>query len=134
LKRSMHRPTRLPYRGRLTRLEWMAETELQPLCRDSDDPLLANLYTRRAMSVLIPTDPGVAWRLGRALVNRSAVHRMGLPYDYFMALEHVNPVNNLVAFLEYYFPKARRRWWPFSVASIDLTLFYAFHWVKPFPS
>jgi phosphatidylethanolamine/phosphatidyl-N-methylethanolamine N-methyltransferase len=87
-----------------------------------------------AMSILIPTDPGLAWRIGRALVNRPAVQRMGLPYDYFMALEHVNPVNNLVAFLEYYFPKARRRWWPFRIASMDLNLFYAFHWSKPLRS
>jgi ubiquinone/menaquinone biosynthesis C-methylase UbiE len=83
------------------------------------------------MSILIPTDPGVAWRFGRALGPRRAVERMNLPYDYFMALEHVNPVNNLVALLQFYFPNAQTRWWPFRVASMDLNLFYAFQSVKP---
>jgi phosphatidylethanolamine/phosphatidyl-N-methylethanolamine N-methyltransferase len=83
-----------------------------------------------AMSILIPTDPGVAWRIGRAIGTRRAVTRMGLPYDYFMALEHVNPVNNLVALLDYYFPDARRRWWPFRLTSMDLNFFYVFHAVK----
>lgn len=83
-----------------------------------------------AMSILIPTDPGVAWRIGRAVGTRRAVTRMGLPYDYFMALEHVNPINNLVALLEYYFPDARRRWWPFRVASMDFNFFYVFHALK----
>lgn len=80
-----------------------------------------------AMSILIPTDPGVAWRVGRAIGTRNIVQGMGLPYDYFMALEHVNPINNLVALLEYYFPKARSRWWPFRIPSMDLNLFYVFH-------
>src|SRR5260370_11082352 len=44
-KRTMHRPTRLPYRGRLTRLgrierKWYA----QSLCRGSGD----SMYTRKA--------------------------------------------------------------------------------------
>ena len=83
-----------------------------------------------AMSILIPTDPGVVWRSGRAVGTPRAVTRMGLPYDYFMALEHVNPINNLVALLEYYFPDAHRRWLPFRIPSIDLNFFYIFHALK----
>lgn len=83
------------------------------------------------MSILIPTDPGIAWRIGRAFGTRPAVLKRGLPYDYFMALEHVNPVNNLVALLEYYFPDGASCWWPFRVASMDLNFFYAFHGRKP---
>jgi phosphatidylethanolamine/phosphatidyl-N-methylethanolamine N-methyltransferase len=83
-----------------------------------------------AISVLIPTDPGVAWRIGRAIGTRRVVRRMGLPYDYFMALEHVNPVNNLVALLEFYFPGGRKTWWPFRFASMDFNFFYAFHATK----
>ena len=59
--------------------------------------------------------------------TRRAVTRMGLPYGYFMALEHVNPINNLVTLLEYYFPDAHRRGWPFRIQSIDLNFFYIFH-------
>ena len=83
-----------------------------------------------ALSILIPTDPGVAWRIGRAIGTRRTVMQMGIPYDYFMALEHVNPINNLVALLEYYWPTAKRAWWPFKVSSMDLNFFYAFHAVK----
>jgi ubiquinone/menaquinone biosynthesis C-methylase UbiE len=83
------------------------------------------------LSVLIPTDPGVAWRIGRAVGTRRAVTKRGLPYDYFMALEHVNPVNNLVALLEFYFPDAKKVWWPFRIGSMDLNFFYAFHAIKP---
>lgn len=83
------------------------------------------------MSILIPTDPGVAWRLGRALTSRRAVERLNLPYDYFMALEHVNPINNLVALLEFYFPDAKKTWWPFRVGLMDVNLFYAFQSTKP---
>lgn len=88
------------------------------------------LKPRGAMSILIPTDPGVAWRLGRAIGTRRVIHRLGIPYDYFMALEHVNPINNLVALLEYYFPVAKKMWWPFRIASMDLNFFYVFHATK----
>jgi phosphatidylethanolamine/phosphatidyl-N-methylethanolamine N-methyltransferase len=83
-----------------------------------------------AISILLPTDPGVAWRIGRAIGTRRVVRRMGVPYDYFMALEHVNPINNLVALLQYYFPHGEERWWPFRIASMDLNFFYVFHATK----
>jgi phosphatidylethanolamine/phosphatidyl-N-methylethanolamine N-methyltransferase len=79
------------------------------------------------LSILIPTDPGLAWRLGRHLGPRRNALAQGIPYDYIMAREHVNPCNNLVALLRHYFPDAKEAWWPFPVPSIDLNLFFAFH-------
>lgn len=79
------------------------------------------------LSVLIPTDPGVAWRLGRALGPRRAAVAQGLPYDYIIAREHVNACNNLLALLRYYFPEHVDDWWPLPFATIDGNLFYAFH-------
>lgn len=79
------------------------------------------------LSILIPTDPGVAWRLGRALGPRKNAHANGLAYDYIMAREHVNSCTNLVAFLRHYFPKGQGAWWPMGLNSVDLNLFYAFH-------
>lgn len=79
------------------------------------------------ISILIPTDPGVAWRLGRHLGPRRAAIKRGIAYDYAMAREHVNSCNNLVALLNHYFPKSIEDWWPFTVASIDLNLFYSFN-------
>jgi ubiquinone/menaquinone biosynthesis C-methylase UbiE len=79
------------------------------------------------MSLLLPTDPGLVWRLGRHLGPRRRSLREGIAYDYVMAREHVNPCGNLLAILRHYFPDAREAWWPLPVRSIDLNLFVAFH-------
>lgn len=79
------------------------------------------------LSILIPTDPGVAWRLGRYLGPRKNAIARGIAYDYVMAREHVNSCNNLIALLRHYFPDRTERWWPFPIPSIDLNLFFAFH-------
>lgn len=79
------------------------------------------------LSVLIPTDPGLAWRLGRHLGPRKNAVAQGIAYDYVMAREHVNSCNNLIALLRHYFPDRTEAWWPFSVPSIDLNLFFVCH-------
>ncbi len=79
------------------------------------------------LSILIPTDPGVAWRLGRHLGPRRNAISQGVAYDYVMAREHVNSCNNLIAILRHYFQGATESWWPLPVPSIDLNLFFAFH-------
>ncbi|WP_115658580.1 class I SAM-dependent methyltransferase [Pseudomonas sp. PH1b] len=79
------------------------------------------------LSILIPTDPGLAWRLGRHLGPRRNAMSQGIAYDYIMAREHVNSCHNLIAILRHYFPDAKESWWPFSVSSIDLNLFFSFH-------
>jgi ubiquinone/menaquinone biosynthesis C-methylase UbiE len=84
------------------------------------------------LSILIPTDPGVAWRLGRHLGPRKNAIAQGIAYDYVMAREHVNACNNLIAILRHYFSQADERWWPTAIPSIDLNLFFSFHAKKPF--
>lgn len=79
------------------------------------------------LSVLIPTDPGIAWRMGRHLGPRKNAIAHGIAYDYVMAREHVNSCNNLIALLRHYFPDRSEAWWPLPVPSIDLNLFFAFH-------
>jgi ubiquinone/menaquinone biosynthesis C-methylase UbiE len=79
------------------------------------------------LSVLVPTDPGLAWRLGKHLGPRRNAIRKGIAYDYVMAREHVNACNGLVAILRHYFPEGREQWWPLVVPSMDLNLFVAFH-------
>jgi len=79
------------------------------------------------LSVIIPTDPGLAWRLGRRFGPRKKAIKKGIFYDYVMAREHVNSCINLQAILRYYFPDAREQWWPFSIPSTDLNLFYILH-------
>lgn len=79
------------------------------------------------LSILIPTDPGLAWRLGRRMGPRKNAIAQGIAYDYVMAREHVNSCNNLIAILRHYFPEAKEAWWPLPVPSIDLNLFFGFN-------
>jgi phosphatidylethanolamine/phosphatidyl-N-methylethanolamine N-methyltransferase len=79
------------------------------------------------LSILIPTDPGIAWRLGRHLGPRKNALSQGIAYDYIMAREHVNSCNSLIALLRHYFPDRTEAWWPFPIPSIDLNLFFVFH-------
>lgn len=79
------------------------------------------------LSILIPTDPGVAWRLGRHLGPRKNALAQGIAYDYVMAREHVNSCNNLIALLRHYFSERSEAWWPLPLPSIDMNLFFACH-------
>jgi phosphatidylethanolamine/phosphatidyl-N-methylethanolamine N-methyltransferase len=76
------------------------------------------------LSIVLPSDPGFAWRLGRRLGPRRNAERAGIAYDYWMAREHINPINALVSLIEYYFSDRNERWWPFGLPSMDLNLFY----------
>ena len=79
------------------------------------------------LTVLIPTDPGIAWRLGRRLGPRRNAIAQSIAYDYVMAREHVNSCTNLIALLRHYFPSSLEAWWPFPIPSVNLNLFFAFH-------
>lgn len=79
------------------------------------------------ISILIPTDPGIAWRFGRHLGPRRNAIAQGIAYDYIMAREHVNSCSNLIALLRHYFPERTESWWPFPIPSVDLNLFFVCH-------
>ncbi len=79
------------------------------------------------LTILIPTDPGFAWRTARHLGPRRRAIRQGIEYDYIMAREHINPCHNLVALLKHYFPLGTGLWWPLRLPSIDMNLFFVFH-------
>ena len=76
------------------------------------------------LTILLPTDPGFAWRFGRYLGPRRNAVGQGIAYDYVMAREHVNSSYNLVAILRHYFPDGQELWWPLPLPSIDLNLFF----------
>ena len=79
------------------------------------------------MTLVLPCDPGLLWRLGRYAVARKKFIKAGVEYDYWQAREHVNPINNLVSFIRYYFPGVEEKWLPCRVPSIDINLFYIVH-------
>lgn len=76
------------------------------------------------ISLLLPCDPGVMWRFGRSLGPRKKYEKLGLPYDFIMALEHVNSITNLVAIIRFLFDDVSENWWPLKMPNTDINLFY----------
>lgn len=79
------------------------------------------------ISIVLPCDPGIAWRFGRCLGPRRKFQSIGIDYDYWMAREHVNSITNLVAFIRFYFSRIHEEWQPLRIKSSDLNLFYIAH-------
>jgi phosphatidylethanolamine/phosphatidyl-N-methylethanolamine N-methyltransferase len=77
------------------------------------------------ISLVLPCDPGMMWRLGRACGPRRKARERGVPYDYIMALEHVNSITNLSAMIDFHFNDKVQYWWPTRIPSVDLNLIYA---------
>ena len=77
------------------------------------------------LSLVLPCDPGMAWRLGRYIGVRKRAKFAGMEYDYWMAREHVNSIYNLTTFIDYYFNDVQVKWWPMRVPLADINLIYA---------
>ena len=76
------------------------------------------------ISLILPCDPGMAWRFGRMLGPRKTATEAGLPYDYYMAVEHVNSIFGLRSIIRHHFPDRREKWWPLRVPAPDINLIY----------
>lgn len=77
------------------------------------------------ISIAIPLDGGIAWRLGRHLSTRRAFAKEGLDLDYLIAREHINPGYNLLALIRHYFPKREEHFFPFRIKLGDINLVYS---------
>ncbi len=77
------------------------------------------------LSIVLPCDPGLAWRFGRMLGPRAAALRRGLAYDYGQALEHVNSITNLIAIIRHHFDNRKEYWWPSLLPQSDINLIFA---------
>ncbi len=77
------------------------------------------------LSIVLPCDPGLAWRFGRMFGPRAAALRRGIDYDYSMALEHVNSITNLLAILRHHFDDRKESWWPSLAPQSDINLIFA---------
>lgn len=77
------------------------------------------------LSLILPCDPGMAWRFGRYFGPRKQGKKAGLPYDYYMAREHINSIFNLRHILRYHFPKRHENWWPMRIPVPDVNLIYS---------
>lgn len=79
------------------------------------------------ISIVLPCDPGMLWRLGRSLGPRRNAKRLGIAYDYLQAAEHINSIFNLVVFIRHHFNDVSEQWYPARIPAPDLNLFYICH-------
>lgn len=77
------------------------------------------------ISIAIPAEGGVAWRLGRWMTTRRSFAKHGLDLDYIIAREHINSAYNLISLINYYFPKRKECWYPMRLPLLDINLVYA---------
>lgn len=76
------------------------------------------------ISISIPLDGGLAWRLGRFLTTRRSFASHGLNLDYIIAREHVNTGYNLIALIRHYFQQRQEIFFPFRIPSADINLVF----------
>lgn len=79
------------------------------------------------ISVVLPCDPGMLWRLGRYLGPRRNAKKLGIAYDYLQAAEHINSIFNLIVFIRHHFDDVSESWYPARFSVPDLNLFYVCH-------
>jgi SAM-dependent methyltransferase len=78
------------------------------------------------ISIVLPCDPGLMYRLGRFFgPPRRHAKRCGYDPEYIDALEHVNPIHNLIALIRYYFVEKTEIWWPLYMPSLNMNLMAA---------
>lgn len=87
------------------------------------------------LSISLPTDPGIAWRLGRLFVGLFKVKKTyNLSFDefqYLNATEHVNSIFNLISIIRYnYKGLIEESFYPFKIKLTDLNLIYNVHIYK----
>lgn len=79
------------------------------------------------ISIVLPCDPGLLWRLGRYFGPRRNAQKLGLVYDYLQAAEHINSIFNLAVFVRHHFEFLTESWYPARFPVPDLNLFYICH-------
>ena len=96
---------------------------------------MKKLKTGGVLSISLPTDPGLLFRLGRFYLKLFSIKKKyklsSKKFDYMNATEHVNSIFNLYSIIKYNYPDlAKESYLPFKVKSFDLNLFYNVHIVK----
>jgi phosphatidylethanolamine/phosphatidyl-N-methylethanolamine N-methyltransferase len=88
------------------------------------------LKTGAILSAILPCDPGFLWGVAQ-LFSRRQVGMSRKEYDYFMANQHVNPVYNIVAILNFHYVEKYLAYYPFTFLSFrHLNFTIVGHWQK----
>lgn len=89
--------------------------------------MLRVLKKNGIISIALPCDPGILWRMGRFLMKiffLKQKREKNYDHDYMIATEHVNSIFNLYAILKKKFNVDNEIFFPFNLKIIDINLFY----------
>ena len=96
---------------------------------------MSKLRKGGVLSIALPTDPGLLWRLGRLyskffnIIKKRKISPE--KYDYINAKDHVNSIYNLYYIIKFnYKKKLTEQYLPFKIKIFDLNLFYNVHIFK----
>jgi phosphatidylethanolamine/phosphatidyl-N-methylethanolamine N-methyltransferase len=88
------------------------------------------LKTGGILSAILPCDPGFLWCVAQ-LFSRRQVGMSPKEYEYFMANQHINPVYNVLAILNFHYVKKYLAYHPFMRLSFrHLNFTIVGHWQK----
>ena len=97
--------------------------------------MVSKLKKGGVLSISLPTDPGLFWRLGRLFIKYFIVRRTynvsKEEYEYINAVEHINSIITLINLIRYNFNnQIKENFLPFKIKLVDLNLFYIVHIIK----
>ena len=97
--------------------------------------MMSKLKKGGVLSISLPTDPGVLWRLGRLFIRNFTLKKTYKiskeEYEYVNATEHVNSIYNLISLIRYNFKDQIEEYCiPFRIMLPDINLFYNVHITK----
>ena len=96
---------------------------------------MSKLKNGGVLSISLPTDPGLLWRLGKIFTKYYTAKRTykisSKEYDYLLATEHINSIFNLISIIRYNFKnQIDESFLPFKIKLVDINLFYNVHITK----
>ncbi len=97
--------------------------------------MVSKLKKGGVLSISLPTDPGLFWRLGRLFIKYFIVRRTynvsKEEYEYINATEHINSIFTLINLIRYNFKNQIEEYYlPFRIKLLDINLFYNVHITK----
>ena len=97
--------------------------------------MMSKLKEDGVLSISLPTDPGLLWRLGRLFIKFFIVKKTynisKEEYEYINATEHVNSIFTLINLIRYNFKNQIEEYClPFRIKILDVNLFYIVHITK----
>ena len=97
--------------------------------------MMSKLKQGGVLSISLPTDPGLMWRLGRLFIKYFIVKKTynisKEDYEYINATEHINSIFTLINLIRYNFKnQIEEHYLPFRIKLLDINLFYIVHITK----